>query len=81
MIGIDKDGDIIASAAGGLVGRVGQTLEGMAQNMISSGAQNVLLMGEGNDVFQKINGKYTVEPRRGRLRAVFIFSNTKIRLI
>lgn len=74
MIGLDKNGNIIASAAGGLAGRVGQTLEGMAQNMISVGAKDVLLIDEGNDVFQRLHDRYSVEPRRGRLRAVFVIA-------
>lgn len=74
MLGLDYAGNIIASAAGGLAGRVGQTLEGMAQNMISAGAKDVLLLDEGNDVFQRLESGYTVEPRRGRIRAVFMFA-------
>jgi len=73
MLGLDEAGNVIASAAGGLAGRVGQTLEGMAQNMITAGARDVLLIDEGNDVFQRLEQRYTVEPRRGRIRAVFMF--------
>ncbi len=74
MLGLNDNGNIIASAAGGLAGNVGQTLEGMAQNMISAGARDVLLIDEGNDVFQSLQEDYTVKPRRGRLRAAFIFA-------
>lgn len=78
MIGVDDNQNIIASAAAGLAGRIGHNLEGMAQNMISAGARNVLLIDEGDDVFQLLaddNGEcqYSVMPRRGRLRAVLVF--------
>jgi hypothetical protein len=78
MLGLDGAGNLIASAAGGLAGRVGQTLEGMAQNMISLGARDVLLIDEGNDVFQKLRGGYAVEPRRGRMRAIFLFARKEV---
>ncbi len=74
MLGLDGAGNVVASAAGGLAGRVGQTLEGMAQNMISVGARDVLLVDEGNDVFQRLGAQYTVEPRRGRMRGAFVFA-------
>lgn len=78
MFGLDSHGDIVASAAGGQAGRIGQTLESMAQNMISSGCRQVLLIDEGNDVFQWIHNRgYTVLPKRGRIRAVFIFARKK----
>ena len=77
MLGIDSDNNIIASAAGGLAGRIGQTLEAMAQNMISSNSRKVLLIDEGNDVFQWIDGQYTVMPRRGRIRAALVFARKK----
>ncbi|MCA1601231.1 MAG: hypothetical protein LC776_06175 [Acidobacteria bacterium] len=82
MVGIDDVGNMVASAAGGRAGKVGHSLEGMAQNMIGWGARDVLLIDEGDDVFQMLLGPfagtssahpYTVEPRRGRLRAVFAF--------
>jgi hypothetical protein len=79
MLGLNEAGDVVASAAAGQAGKVGQTLEGMAQNMISMGARDVLLCDEGNDVFQWVANKYTVEPRRGRLRAVFAFARRKNR--
>ena len=77
MIGLDDQGNIIASAAGGLAGRIGQTIEAMAYNMISAGCCQVLLIDEGNDVFQWVNGDYTVKPQRGRLRAVLVFAQRK----
>lgn len=76
MMGLDDEGNVIVSAAGGLAGRIGQTLEGMAQNMISSRCREVLLMDEGNDVFQWIAGGFTVAPLRGRVRAVLAAGRT-----
>jgi hypothetical protein len=77
MVGLDAESNIIASAAGGHAGIAGQTLEAMAQNMIGKGAREVLLIDEGNDVFQWYQGRYIVPPRRGRIRAVFIFARKK----
>jgi hypothetical protein len=74
MLGLTPEGKIIAAAASGRAGRVGQTLEAMAQNMIGAGCSNVLLIDEGNDVFQWADGKYQVEPLRGRIRAIFVFA-------
>lgn len=78
MLGLNDQGNVIASAAGGLAGRIGQTIEAMAQNMISARSQHVLLIDEGNDVFQWINGDYTVKPQRGRIRALWIFARKKV---
>jgi hypothetical protein len=77
MIGLNAEGDIVAGAVDGLAGRVGHTIEAMAQNMIGAGCQEVLLMDEGLDVFQWVDGKYTVLPGRGRIRAVLIFARKK----
>jgi hypothetical protein len=74
MIGINTDGNVVAAAAGGLAGKVGHTLEAMAQNMVSMGATDVLLIDEGNDVFQRLEDDYVVRPIRGRIRAVFVFA-------
>jgi hypothetical protein len=79
MLGIDKDENIIAAAAGGTAGRVGHTLEALAQNMVSMGARDVLLVDEGNDVFQRLDDNYLVHPRRGRIRAVFVFATAQSR--
>ncbi|MBI4143721.1 hypothetical protein HY486_00540 [Candidatus Woesearchaeota archaeon] len=78
MLGLNSTGQIIAAAAGGKAGRVGQTLEAMAQNMIGEGAVSVLLIDEGLDVHQRFfDGKtlgYIVPPGRGRLRSEIIFA-------
>ena len=77
MLGLNQEGNIVAVAAGGLAGRMGQTIEAMAQNIISAGCRTALLMDEGDDVFQWCNGDYTVKPRRGRVRAVFAFARQR----
>lgn len=74
MLGLTPEGNIVASAAGGRAGRIGQTLEAMAQNMIGAGCSQVLLIDEGNDVFQWADGEYQVPPLRGRIRAAFVFA-------
>lgn len=79
MLGLDADGNIIAAAADGKAGTIGQVLEGMAQNMIGAGCRQVLLVDEGYDVFQWVEGRYLVMPRRGRIRAVFLFARRKLK--
>lgn len=74
MVGLDSRGNVVAAAAGGKAGRVGHTLEAMAQNMVSVGAKDVLLIDEGNDVFQRLEKDYVVPPLRGRIRAVLIWA-------
>lgn len=79
LIGVDKQGNTLALAVGGLAGRRGQTLEAAVENIRSYGAVNALLIDQGDDVFQyavSSNGIY--EPRvkllRPQLRAVFVFA-------
>lgn len=78
MIGVRRDGTVISVVISGLSNRVGVTLAQAAEIMCVLGADDAIILDNGNDACAQVRGDFVVGAQEGRdkrLRSVLFFGS------